>query len=73
MQNNIIKEDPESYGECQSSSNGRLVAIKQEELPEPFVFVSVKEEVSVGLYHKILLRNLQPRNFYCVTLYKIIL
>jgi len=54
MQNYIIKEDPDSYGECQSSINDRVVAIRHE-LPEPFTFVSVKEEVvSVGLYHKIL-------------------
>jgi hypothetical protein len=55
MQNNIIKEEPDSYGECQSSSNDRVVTTKHEELPEPFAFVSVKEEVvSVGLYHNIL-------------------
>lgn len=45
MQNNIIKEEPDSYGECQSSSNDRVVTTKHEELPEPFAFVSVKEEV----------------------------
>lgn len=44
MQNYIIKEDPDSYGECQSSINDRVVAIRHE-LPEPFTFVSVKEEV----------------------------
>lgn len=55
MQNDIIKEDPDSNGECQSSSNDRVVAVQHEELPEPFAFVSVKEEVvSVGLYYKIL-------------------
>jgi hypothetical protein len=55
MQNDIIKEDPDSYGECHSSSNDRVVAIQHEELPEPFAFVSVKEEiVSVGLCHEIL-------------------
>jgi len=55
MQNDIIREDPDSYGECQSSCNDRVVAIQHEELPEPFTFVSVKEEVvSAGLYHKIL-------------------
>jgi hypothetical protein len=55
MQNCVIKEDPDSYGECQSSINDKVVATRHEELPEPFAFVSVKEEVvSVGLYHKIL-------------------
>jgi hypothetical protein len=55
MQNDIIKEDPDSYGKCKSSSSDRVVAIIHEELPEPFTFVSVKEEVvSVGLYHKTL-------------------
>jgi len=55
MQNDITKEDLDSYGECQSSYNDRVVAIQHKELPEPFAFVSVKEEVvSVGLYHKIL-------------------
>jgi len=45
MQNDRIREDPDSYGECQSSCNDRVVAIQHEELPEPFTFVSVKEEV----------------------------
>jgi hypothetical protein len=55
MQNNIIKEDPNSYGKCKSSSSDTVVAIIHEELPEAFAFVSVKEEeVSVGLYHKVL-------------------
>jgi hypothetical protein len=55
MQNDIIKEDPGSYSECQSSCKDRFVAIQHEELPETFAFVSVKEEVvSVRLYHNIL-------------------
>jgi hypothetical protein len=55
MQNDIIKKDSNSYGECKSSSSDRVVAIMREEITEPFAFVSVKEEVvSVGLYLKIL-------------------
>jgi hypothetical protein len=54
MQNDIIKKDPNSYGECKPSSSDRVVAIMREEIPEPFAFVSVKEEVvSVRLHLKI--------------------
>lgn len=55
MQSDVTKEGQESCGECQSSSGDGVVSTQHEELPEPFAFVSVKEEVvSAGLYHNIL-------------------
>jgi hypothetical protein len=40
-----IKEEPNSCGESQPNYEDRAVDIKQEGLPEPFAFVSIKEEV----------------------------
>lgn len=46
MQNiGTIKEEPNSYGESRPNCDDRTVDMKQEGLPEPFAFVSIKEEV----------------------------
>jgi hypothetical protein len=58
MQTDTIKEERDSCEECQSSSSDRAIATKHE-LPEPFAFVSIKQEVvSVGFYNKILYEKL---------------
>lgn len=46
MQNiGTIKEEPNSCGESRPNCDDRTVDMEQEGVPEPFTFVSIKEEV----------------------------
>jgi hypothetical protein len=50
MQNiGTIKEEPNSCLESRPNCDDRTVDMKQEGLPEPFAFVSIKEEVVSAL------------------------